>query len=155
MPAFANSVKDLILFKFEKYQKLGNDLTKQIEQIERQQSMLTEDEQNGSPDRYRLITLKSAVGRINELLADATSYKAIFFPTIRETTPEVQEIRDKIAHKTDAKPYEAWKALIKSRLQNVLTSRQGFGGLQSEARKDIRNLLAKLVRSMAKGFQLF
>lgn len=155
VPAFANSIRDLILFKFDKYQKLSVDLSTQIDQLSRQQALLTEDEQNNSPDRYRLISLKSAVGRINELLADATSYKSIFFPTISDTGPEVQQIRDEIAGHKNARPAEAWRILIEQRLSLVMTSRQGFGGLQSDARSDIRNLLAKLIRSMAKGFQVF
>lgn len=155
--AFAKNLKELIQYKQDRYADLYDDLKVSLDELERQLSLLSTQERTESPDRYRVIAIKSAMARVNELALTVQAYSDIFFPTPGKSkeTSEILAVRDRIAGKTDATPAEAWYALVSSRLRDVLKSEQGFGGLGSEAQRSVRSALAKLVRSLAKGFAVF
>jgi flagellar biosynthesis GTPase FlhF len=156
VPAFAKNLKELIKDKAAKYEELLGSLKVSLGELERQQSLLTKVERDESPDRYRIVALKSAIARLNELSLTAKAYSDIFFPsaTAKETS-EILSIRDQTAGRADATPTQAWDALVTARLKWVLKSSSGFGGLTSKAQQSVRGALAKLIRSLARGFSVF
>lgn len=156
MIRFATNLKDLIKFKAAQYMELLKRLDENIEQIKRQQSLLTSKERDESPDRYRLVTLKSGRARIMELLETAHVYINIFFPKPEfEATADIKRIRDDITGRSNSSPAEAWAALMQQRLRIALNDPNGFGGLATQSQRKVRNMVAKLVRSLAVGFKVF
>lgn len=156
LPAFAANLRDLVQFKQKKYQVALKNIDSDLAELERQQSLLTKEERSESSDRYRILALKSARARLNELSLTAQSYGDIFFPApgAKDTT-EIHAVRNEMAGKSGATPTEAWYGLVTGRLKWVLQSPQGFGGLASKAQQPVRSALAKLVRSLAKGYAVF
>ena len=155
------NLERLIHYKLNKYQTIYESLISDILKQERQLSLLSEKERDDTADRFLLISNKTSLGRIREIMDKAIALKCVFLQDqwpdyIRKNmSPAVLGTRRAIVGHQGATAKETFETYIKNSLSSIIHDPLGFPLLDSEARQSLKSSVARVVLSLGSTFEIF